>query len=87
MNLFTPETLMRLAWQAGFEANVVSISNPNWVALSVYQWLNRARRSFDFEDRFWLLKIVTALVAPLWWVFKRFGTGEELCLEAIRPVR
>ena len=85
LNLFTPEALMRLARETGFEASVLPISNPNWVALSVYQWLNRNQQRFDFADGFWLQKIIMALVAPLWWGLKRFGMCEESCLEAIRP--
>jgi hypothetical protein len=64
-----------------------AISNPNWVALSFCQWLNRNKKAFDFADSFWLLKIAMAVVAPLCWVLKRFGMGEELCLKASRPIK
>jgi SAM-dependent methyltransferase len=86
INLFKPRPLLRLAREAGFEASVTPISNPNWVALSVYQWLNRNQKQLDFAGGLWTIKIVGAIAAPIWWVLKRLGTGEEICLEAIRPI-
>lgn len=87
INLFTPETLLRLASEAGLIVRVIPISNPNWVALSAYQYLNRNQKQFDFNNNgFWMIKVTGALVAPIWWALKRMGTGEEVCLKAMRPL-
>lgn len=86
INLFTPETLLRLASEAGFNVRVIPISNPNWVALSAYQYLNRNHKQFDFNDGFWMIKVTGALVAPIWWALNRMGAGEEICLKAVRPI-
>jgi len=86
LNLFTRETLLRVANEAGFNARVIPIENPNWAALSVYQWMNRKQKQFDFNNGFWMIKVMGALVAPILWALKRIGTGEEIYMKAIRPI-
>jgi len=86
INLFTPATLDKLARETGFKTHVSLITNPNWVALSIYQWRNRNRKKINFSNGFLSQKISMSIVAPISWLFKKMGMGEELCLKAIRPI-
>lgn len=80
INLFSPHSISRLANEIGFKVSLTQISHPEWALMSMKQWVNRDKPSFDEKSSLWWDRVALALLAPIWWLMKAVWQGEELFL-------
>lgn len=85
INFFTEETARRCLLSGGFSnCEMRTNSHTSYLPLTIKQWLNRNRPSFDAGDLGWLVTC-NVFYSPVKLLLDKLGYGEELVITARKP--